>query len=165
MDIPCSDAPRGPGRSVRSASRPLYQESSWRRGLLALSTLLALCVTDISGGNAGLPVYGSLENRAALVRSAARLRGGSACMPGRSSLAETGRVADLWDVHKFNLVSARSPYVTGHAHAPWPLTADGCTPLQRDDGMVAVWRHKRLGTALEVCETKLGLAIFVENDE
>ena len=150
---------------MRSASRPLCQESSWHRGLLALSTLLALCVTDISGGNAGLPVYGSLENRAALVRSAARLRGGSACMPGRSSLAETGRVADLWDVHKFNLVSARSPYVTGHAHAPWPLTADGCTPLQRDDGMVAVWRHKRLGTALEVCETKLGLAIFVENDE
>ena len=120
-----------------------------------------LSVTDISGGNAGLPVYGSLENRAALVRSPARLRGGSACMPGRSSLAETGRVADLWDVHKFNHVSARSP----HVHAPWSLTADGCTPLQRDDGMVAVWRHKRLGTALEVCETKLGLAIFVENDE
>lgn len=59
-----------------------------------------------------------------------RLRGGG------SSLAGTGRVADLWDVHKFG---------------------------SRDDGMVAVFRHARLGTALELAETRAGLAIFVEN--
>lgn len=67
-----------------------------------------------------------------------RLRGGEDYSPGgRSSLAGTGRVADLWDVHKFST---------------------------RDQGMVAVFRHHALGTALELCEANLGMASFVEND-
>jgi hypothetical protein len=56
----------------------------------------------------------------------------------RSSLSGTGRVADLWDVHSF------------------------CT---RNNGMVAIFRHHSLGTAVELSDGSFGLVTFVENDE
>jgi hypothetical protein len=109
------------------------------------SALLAICLLDgrPCGGDAGAGAQRPYPAPRAL-----RLRGGmtadsSTCSPairaaaGRSSLAGTGRVADLWDCHKF---------------------------CAADDGMVAIFRHSQLGTAVELCETQLGLATFVEND-
>ena len=89
------------------------------------------CQYTVSHGASSLHALQQPEGRVWAALKLPRLRGGG------TSLAGTGRVADLWDVHKFS---------------------------SREMGMVAVFRHSRLGTALELTETRAGLVVFVEND-
>ena len=108
---------------------------------MAVCALLAACTPTggaISVGAAvGRVVCG--RARAPLPLRRLGLRGGAEHGPevAKSSMAGSGRVADLWDVHKFST---------------------------RDRGMVAIFRHARLGTALELSETNDGLVAFVEHD-